>query len=711
MRTKLIVEDFLDSGLIYAELEARGIVQAVSAEELTAVLPKGAAPTTNGGVAFQYYAFDPEAEFGVVECTHKRYKVYWPPLTGFAAKTKDSRPKYLQAAGTPNRLYIPPVVDWNAILEDPTQVIAITEGEKKTLALNLRGMPTVGIGGVYSSGNKKRGQLVLPELRDLCGGDRSILIVFDIDAGYTTMKPEVARAAIVLANQLLELGGKPRIVTLPSEGSKKCAVDDWLKTHELSGFPLYAELSRHAKPLDTATALYEEAEKYVYIADSNALANIRTREAVMVADYRISSGNRQVVVQELVTRRQKGGGIEVGTEIAVRPLGEAFLRWGSRPTAKSTTYEPGNTHYLTESREFNQWKGWAQPVPEAVTETDVAPLWAAFQAFYGADAEWMWNWFMYPIARPGAKWVMIPVIQAEEEGIGKSSIPMFFAKFVYGEGYGTPNNATTLNAMSLKDGRLEFMAKKQFLFLDDANDLHGSDIEALVKNLSTSDSIRVNPKYLRSYECRNYANLCITTNRTLPFRLSDMDRRLGYPFCATTVPPSVWHELHKWGREQNGGGKVVAYAQQLFDADAVDPNMRAPMTEKKESMIQVARSPFEDFVVGLKVQAEDGNLARVVFTGRELRILAEMEGVVRSAHDVGPMTLNRAVKLAKGAVLGRAKTLTDMPTFYAFAQVARWKEAQPQEWVKEQTDVPIDRVRLPRRSTKGGVIALKEKKY
>lgn len=706
MLANLINDDFVGSGLVFSELEAQDVVYTVDPTDLTSVLPSISG--AHGGVAFRYYQLDPKAECGVSAIDYQRYKIYWKPQTGFAAKAKDSRPKYVQPPQTPNHLYIPPVTDWNTVLEDSAQTVAITEGEKKTLALNLRGIPTIGVGGVFSIGNRKRGQLVIPELRDLCSGDRNILIIFDIDEGYTTMKPEVARAALTLANQILELGGKPKIVTLPSDGSQKCAVDDWLKTHELRGFGLYQELTKYAKTLDTAALLYEEAEKYIYIADSNALANIHTREAVMVADYRISSGNKQVVTQELVIRKQKGGGVEVGTEIVVRPLSEAFLRWGSRPTARSTTYEPGNTHYLTEKGEFNQWKGWAQPVPEKVTEENVAPLWHAFQAFYREDAEWMWNWFMYPIARPGAKWVMIPVIQAEEEGIGKSSIPAFFSKFVYGEGYGTPNNATTLNAMSLKDGRLEFLVKKQFLFLDDANDLHGNDIEALIKNLSTSDSVRANPKYLRSYECKNYANLCITTNRSLPFKLPETDRRLGYPFCATDVLPSVWHELHKWGREKNGGGKVVAYAQQLFDAEAIDPNMRAPMTEKKEGMIHAARSPFEDFLIALKVQAEDGNLARVVFTGRELRVLAESEGVVRSAHDVGPVTLNRAVRAAKGLLLGRAKTHNDMPTFYAFAQLGKWKEAQPQEWAREASEVPLDRLRLPRKTSKEKVVPIQK---
>lgn len=674
-------DDLAKSGLAYDDLRKQGLVRSVTAAELK----KLGVSDAESGLEFIYTP------------TYSRYKVYYKPLTGFAAKAKDTRPKYIQPESSTNHLYVPPVTDWDTVLENAEQTIAITEGEKKTLAMNLRGIPCVGLGGVNSIGNKKKGQLIIPELKDFCTGGRSVLIIFDIDEGYTAMKPEVARAALTLANIILEFGGIPKIVTLPSDGTKKCAVDDWLLTHDLSSVALYLELVRYAKPLDTAQLLYREAEKYVYIQDSNALGRIDTREAVMVADYRVSSGNQQVIVQELMLRRVKGGGMVPAMDLAVRSLSDAFLKWPARPVARSTTYEPGTSHYLTKNGEFNQWKGWAQGVAETVTEEDVAPLWSAFKAIYREDALTMWNWFMYPIARPGAKLVIIPVIQAMTEGIGKSSIPEFFTKYVYGEGFGTPSNATTLNAMSLRDGRLEYMIRKQFLFLDDANDIHGNDVEALLKNLATTSSVRANPKYLRSYECRNLINLCITTNRTMPFKVPTTDRRLFFPHVSGDVLPKVWDALHKWGKA-GGGAKVVAYAQQLFDAESIDPYMRAPMTEKKAAIIDMARSPFENFIHELVSVAKEGSLRRVIFTGRELRVLAEMENEIKSGHDVGPMMLNRAVTAAGGeAYGGRVKVEGRLETIYVLADMEKWNRSktQPVQLAKEIKDHPIDKVRLP----------------
>lgn len=678
-------DDLASSGLDYDFLSKKGLVRAISAADLKKKLK------IDDAISGLEYIYTP---------TYSRYKIYRKPLSGFAAKAKDTRPKYIQPEDSTNHLYVPPLTDWDTVLEDATQTIAITEGEKKTIALNLRGIPCVGLGGVNSLGNRKKGQMVLPELKEYVTGGRNVLIIFDIDEGFTTMKPEVARAALTLANLILELGGNPKIVTLPSDGTKKCAVDDWLQTHDLSSMALYLEIVRFAKPLDTAVLLYREAEKYVYIQDSNALGRIDTREAVMVADYRVSSGNQQVITQELTLKRVKGGGMVPAVDLAVRTLSDAFLKWPSRPSAKATNYEPGTTHYLTKKGEFNQWKGWAQDPTQyldKITEHDVAPLWNAFRALYREDSETMWNWFMYPIAKPGAKMVIIPVIQSEKEGVGKSSIPSFFTKFVYGEGVGTPSNATTLNAMSLKDGRLEFMIRKQFLFLDDANDIHGNDVEALLKNLSTTDAVRANPKYLRSYECKNIVNLGISTNRTMPFKVPETDRRLFFPHVSSDVLPKVWDDLHKWGRA-GGGAKVVAYAQKLFDADAVDPYMRAPMTPKKELIIDIARSPFENFIHELAAAAKLGELRRVIFTGRELKLLAEMENEIRSSHDVGPATLSKAITAVDGRSYGgRVKINGVLETVYVLADYDKWSrsKALPVQLAKEIATHPLDKVRAP----------------
>lgn len=670
-------EDLEGSGLDAEFLKSRKFVSPVSAVQLAKEFPdrntKGAS-----GLAYTYYSLDGSP------IAYTRYKIYWPPLTGFAAAAKDERPKYLQPAHSLNHLYIPPIHEWQKFLGSKESLF-ITEGEKKTLAAQMRGLPCVGLGGVDSFSNRKKGQRDVEHLATLVKG-RNVFIVFDIDQGHTALKPEVAQAATRLADRILELGGKPFITTLPSDGKQKMALDDWLLTKpDADELELTLLLVDASHDYDAAALLYQEAARYVYIHNSNAMGSIQTREDVPVKDYRVSSGNRMVLMRQLAVDKN---GLAVFRPVPME-LGSAFLKWPSRPTAHGFTYAPGDPEYLTPNGYFNQWKGWAQAPVEKVTEGDVAPLRDAFMALYGEDWQEMWNWFLYPIARPGVKQVMVPVIQSEIEGIGKSSIPAFFAKFVYGEGPGTPDNATTLTVHSLKQGRMEFAQRKQFLFLDDANDMHGQEIEALVKNLATTTSIRVDPKYVRSYNCPNVVNLCITTNRTMVFRLPESDRRFFFPRVNTTVLPKTWDALHKWGAA-GGGAKVVAYAQQLFDADAVDPFRRAPMTHEKQLLVELARSDADHYLLDLLHMARDGKLNRVVCKMSELRMLLVADGIVEDVKHTNPWSIKKVISSSGGMMYrGAVKVGGKTEALYVLADAHKWLGRSPKDLADEVSRCPL----------------------
>ena len=688
-------EDFKQSGLSYSEFSKHNIVSSVTEKELQKIFPNRDMQATSG-IAFTYYRLSDTGQ--VIPSEYKRYKIYWPPLTGFAASAKDGRPKYLQPANTPNYLYTPPVTDWEAFLQSKESLF-VTEGEKKTLAAGERGLPTVGVGGVDSIGNVKRGAASFPELKVLCPG-RNVYIVFDIDKGHSALKPEVARAALRLSSEILALGGVPYVVTLPSDGAEKLGLDDWLLTQaDRTDLEVLEALTSCAVIGDTAKALYTEAEKVVFINDTNTLGNVSSRQIILVTDYRLSRSNVQVAVRTLGVDRRSGMP-QMRTE--VRTLGDAFVQWPSRPTAYGITYEPGNLYAITEDGKFNQWVGWAQKCVEEVTEKDIVPLQQAFQALYEESWETMWEWFLLPIARPGVKQVIVPVIQSEIEGIGKSSIPAFFAKFIYGEGPGTPDNAATMNAAALENDRLEFMLNKQFTFIDDANDMHGQKVEALIKNLATTESLTVNPKYIRSYSCPNRVNICITTNRTMPFRIQENDRRFYFPRVASTVLPQLWDALHKWGRA-GGGGKVIRYAQTVWKHDHIDPYRRAPMTNEKRAIVEMAMSGIGEYLRHLVEQAQEGKLNRVVATAGELKRLMITDNVEDDVRKIANWPLKNAIVSAGGKPYRAVQVKVDGKTHpvYVLHNVLLWENKPPSDIAREILRCPL----------KGPYKAEKGKKY
>ena len=152
---------------------------------------------------------------------HERFKCWYQEgRTG---------PKYRQKTGTANRLYLPNTAD---LASDGPLIIC--EGEKKTLALNQAGIPTVGIGGVWNWCEKGEGYKKLKESRpipdlDLVNWHRPVTIIFDSD-GHEN--PLVQLAAFRLAREISRRGAAVSILFLPpGEAGAKVGADDFLVAH------------------------------------------------------------------------------------------------------------------------------------------------------------------------------------------------------------------------------------------------------------------------------------------------------------------------------------------------------------------------------------------------------------------------------------------------------------------------------------------------
>jgi hypothetical protein len=137
---------------------------------------------------------------------------------------KGKRIKYESPMELPNRAYFPSGVV--PILHDPTQSLLMTEGEKKALKATLEGLPCVGLVGVWGWQKKRerngKGQPVgerelIPDLAAVAWAGREVVIIFDWDAVH---KPEVKQAETALAEMLVRLGAKVKIVRLPEPAKK-----------------------------------------------------------------------------------------------------------------------------------------------------------------------------------------------------------------------------------------------------------------------------------------------------------------------------------------------------------------------------------------------------------------------------------------------------------------------------------------------------------
>jgi putative DNA primase/helicase len=139
--------------------------------------------------------------------------------------------KYESPAGTPARAYFPPNTR-HVVLADPKIPLLVTEGEKKALCADQHGIPTIGLGGVWSwqvkrekdeDGKSDAPRELIPDLRAVAWAGREVVICFDWDI---VDKPLIQFAEWYLAEQLKSHGATVRTARIPEPLSGKGGLDD-----------------------------------------------------------------------------------------------------------------------------------------------------------------------------------------------------------------------------------------------------------------------------------------------------------------------------------------------------------------------------------------------------------------------------------------------------------------------------------------------------
>jgi len=214
-------------------------------------------PTVQSGLAFPYPGRDGQVN------GFARIKLF-PPATAADGHTL----RYYQPPGTDPALYFPPTVEWSGACADTSHPIAGTEGEKKALALCQLGVPTVGLGGLWSFLTKVDGmRMVLPTLDRIAWPQRPFTFVPDSDV-WT--REDLLRPVALFCLLLTQRGAKVEIVRLPDHHGTKQGIDDYLA--QAAAWPMQAwesleRLSLDDAPLKRAVAWAQRwLEKQVTVA-------------------------------------------------------------------------------------------------------------------------------------------------------------------------------------------------------------------------------------------------------------------------------------------------------------------------------------------------------------------------------------------------------------------------------------------------------------
>lgn len=635
---RLMLEDIARSGL--TAKDAKDL-------KLTPLTAENILETTefvsDGGYSIPYYtiAGKPTGFF--------RIRILDGTSTGFKKRVM----KYYQPAKTLPELYIPrlPVVSWSATARDTTTRVYITEGEKKAACAVKHGLPTLGLGGVWSWKSKKKNVPLLDGFRDFEWKEREVVIVFDNDIHTNE---NIALALNALAKELYGLGARVMSTKLPYNHKEKVGLDDYLMKYGLEEF-----LELPVEKVGNDDELWKLNTELVYVEELAGVLQLSTGRVLnKSALVDLAYANRFVLAPD-------GRGNIVKVNAA-----ERWLRWDNRRTCRRLSYSPGQAQVLPDGG-YNLWKGWGVE-PKA---GDVAPFIKLINHIFKEDKEaktWFLQWLAYPLQNPGVKMFTGTLLFSLAHGTGKSLIGYTMGK-IYGD------NFSVVSGEELRSSFNEWAKNKQFVL---GEEITGSDKRTdgdRLKHMVSREQVSINTKYQPVYSLSDCANYLLTTNHPDALFLENSDRRMFvYEIEGAPLPTEFYTKVYNTWKETTGPAALFYYLLHSVDCSTFDPRAPALMTNAKADMHELSRSDVDAWAVQLAndpmslLQIDGKPLQRDLYSVSELLGLYDPTGAKRTTL----IALSKALRRAGLRRVGVVRTKRGLALLWAVRNVQYWTQAQ-----------------------------------
>jgi hypothetical protein len=580
----------------------------------------------------------------------------------FLAETKlDGKVvRYLQPANTEPRTYFAPGVAWEVILSDVREELWVTEGEKKAAAACLAGLPTLGLGGVWSWRSNRFGHALLPDLEAIQWQGRKVVIVFDSDL---TSNPKVQGALSALGRTLLSRGAVVVMMSLPSDADgNKQGLDDALVNLGKDGV-----LDLPQEALRDTEALWRLNEEVALVRDSAAVVEMRTGNV-----YTANAFSSTVYANRRFIRVTADGKLK---EVSAA---SEWLKWPHRREHPTMTYEPGNPPVLANGA-LNLWHGWGAEPAKGDVSLWYELLHHVFEGMDPAHVRWFLQWCAYPIQHPGTKLYSSVLLHGTAHGTGKS-----FIGYLLGACYG--DNFKAINQETLQGAFNSWAKCKQFVM---GEELTGSDKRTEMNNLKfmiTREQLTVNEKYQPAYDLPDCINYLLTANEVDALFLENKDRRLFvHEVLVDPAPQSLYDKLDRWLRSGQAAKALLYHLMHEVDLKGFHPRAPAPMTAAKRALQDLSASDLDLWARRL---VEDPDTVLAITGARQKGALWQLSELLELA-DPGGMRRTTQIALAKalrrvGLIgLDPTRTRVGVVKLWAVRNVARWRGATHEERVAE----------------------------
>lgn len=573
--------------------------------------------------------------------------------------------RYSQPTNSAPHAYFPPYLKWDKIAKDTTEMILITEGEKKAAVAAKAGLACLALGGVYAFKSSKRLWDLIPELQDINWKGRRVEICFDADVMW---KAEVRQALSMLAFTLTQEQGPEDIsfVFLDAEtAGPKTGLDDYIKAH---GVEAFLKLERHSYmagekvQILNARVCYVEAQmKFYDIKIGKFFKNLyHVRESFMNLGEAMVDGKKTVPVVDL------------------------WAKSATRRSVHDIVYQPGKPELVDDSN-LNIW------IPPIVKpKTGKAKMWLDLVHYIMREpeyAEWFLQWLAYPVQNPGAKLFQSVFVYSQMQGTGKTFIVDPVMEFIYG-----PHNFYRLTNRGLTSQFNSYAARRQFVvtnevYLSDYRDRR--DAMGMLKDIITRETVTINEKWQPEIELLDQCNYYFTSQHADALALEPNDRRFFViEGPGEKLDAKTYKMLDEWIREAGGAAVIAHHLQNNVDCSKFDPKGDAMMTKWKKQIIELARDPLGEFIERL---IGDPDRLFMANGAKPDMNLFRAEDLLKTFEHTYPhqrfnITVRRMTHMLRDARIERRRVrLTqDSPLIplYAVFERDRWHDARNREWAK-----------------------------
>lgn len=596
-----------------------------------------------------------------------RYRYLADTRTGFEKLAGVKPLRYTQPARTAPELYVPPLIKWADYLANDENRLLFTEGELKAACATKHGVPTMGLGGVWSWQSKKQKTPLLDVFSRLNLKGRECFIIFDSDA---VSNPDVRRAEYYFARALGALGAVVHIARLPAPDGAKVGLDDYILA--AGAERLLTDVLALAQPFEENERLHAMNAEVCVVRNPGFVVRLQDQMPMSVMDFK---GLHYATWQHTDYSGKDPRAVQTA---------EAWLRWPQRAEVARVAYAPG-APAITDAGALNTWAGWG-----AVPVRGPVPLWLQLlDQLFGDDPvalKWCTQWLAFPLQFPGRKQRNALVVWGRGKGTGKSLLGYCMSR-IYGDNYVEIGDKD----LDTNYAHNAWAKNRQFVLADD---LTGHSNRALANKLNvmvTRTKLEINEKNLRQYWIADCINYYLTSNFPDVVHLDDGDRRYmihEVPRDRLKLSEAYRKAFIPWINSAEGAGALFAHLLAV-DLTDYDPDAAPPMTRAKAGMTVLSKTELELWVDGVMHDADalrplgGGDLV----TCDELVALFDGTGTrrdVTSTLMARKLTLAGAVRCAPvGSFDGqmRSRVRDKLVRLYAVRNLAEWEVATREQMI------------------------------